>query len=77
MVITTDDTENVPSLDYATLFKILKNLLDDGIQPAMKAHFAAMLKMFTQRMEDILDQTMQVLANIQRELMHLIIDQIT
>lgn len=62
--ITIDNTENSSSMDYAMLFKTPKELLDDEVKLAMKAQFAALQNMFTQRLDEILDQIMQVLLNI-------------
>lgn len=53
--ITIDDMENSTSLDYASLFKTLKNLQDVGIKPTMKAQFAALENMFIQMMNDIIN----------------------
>lgn len=50
--ITIDDLENTPSLNYATIFKTLKHLLDDGIKQATETQFVALQNMFTQRMKE-------------------------
>lgn len=59
-VIIIDDTENIPSLDHTTLFKMLMDLLDDEIKSAMEAQFAALQNKFTQKMEETLNQRMKV-----------------
>lgn len=53
--ITIDEMENTPSLDHATLFKIRKDPLDNGIKSALEAQLVTLQKMFTQRMERILN----------------------
>lgn len=68
--------ESIPTLDHVTLFKTLKHLLDDVIKQAMEANFIALQNIFTHRMERILNQTVQVLANILAELMHRVVDQL-
>lgn len=42
-----DDTENCLRLDYVSLFKTLKDLLDDGIKMTMEAQFTALQSIFT------------------------------
>lgn len=54
----------------------MKDLLQDKIKPAMEALFASMQNMFTLWMEEILDQKMQVLANIQAELIYQVVNQL-
>lgn len=71
-----DDKDNSLSLDHATMFKTLKNLLNDRIKPAMEARFTALKNMFTKRIEGILDQMMEVVANTQAQSMHQILDQL-
>lgn len=75
--VTIDDTENPPSVDYATFFKTLQDLLEDGTKPAMEEQSAALENMFTQRMKDILEQSMQDLSNIQAETILRLIDRLT
>lgn len=71
-----DDIESPPpKLDHATLFKTLKNLLGDGINLAMGVQYAALQKMFTWKMQSIIDRRMQVLSKIQPETMQRVIDQ--
>lgn len=72
--ITIDYTENPTSLDHSTRFKTLKRLLNNGINPAMDAHFTALQNMSSEKMERILNQRMQVLANTQAEAMHQVVD---
>lgn len=59
-----DDTENSFSLYHATLFKTLKDLLEEEIKPVMEAQFTPLQNMLTQRMKNLIDQRMLVLVNI-------------
>lgn len=68
--------KNKSTLDHATLFTSLKDLLDDRIQLTIEAQFIALQNMFTQGLEGILNQRMHVLANIQAESMHRVVDQL-
>lgn len=67
---------NPPCLDYATLFKTLKDLVDNEIKPAIEGQFTALQNMFIQRMKNIIHQRMQVLSYTQAEMMHQVVDQI-
>lgn len=63
-------TRNPLSLYYATLFKILKYLLDNRIKPTIEAQFTVLQNRFTQRVEGILNQRIRALANILVESMN-------
>lgn len=65
-----------PSLDHATLFKTLKDLLDERIKLAIEVQFAALQTMFTQTMEDTINLKMATLSNITAETINRTIDQI-
>lgn len=65
-----DDMETPPlppNLDNATLFKTLKNLLDDGIKPAMGAQFTGLQNMFTQTIEDTRNRKITTVCKITEE----------
>lgn len=62
--ITIDDTETPSSLNYATLFKILKDLLDDEIKSAMKVQYTAVQHMLSQKIEDTINRKIKTLDNI-------------
>lgn len=71
-----DDVEEYPSLDHATLFKNLKDMLENGIKPAMEAQFTALQKMFAYVIEETISRKMTTLSNITAEAMNRTIDQI-
>lgn len=73
--VATNSMENFPKPDHATQFKTLKDLQDDGIQPAMKAQFTALQNKFNQQMENTMNQKMKTLANVMAENMKRTIDQ--
>lgn len=68
--------KTTPCLHHVTLFKTLKDLPGVVTKPAMEGQFTALQFLFTQRMDEILDQRIQVLANIQVKLMHRVVDQL-
>lgn len=72
-----EDTET-PSLNLedVTLFKTLKDLLDDGIKPVLEAKFTTIRNMFTQEMKSIISKRLLISSNIQEEARNRNIDQI-
>lgn len=76
VAIITDDKENSPRLYHATLYKTLKDMVDYRIKPAMEAKFTPLQSMFTQQMEDTINQRIITLANITAEAMNRTIHQI-
>lgn len=74
--IVNDDMKNSPRLDDATLFKTMKELLDDGIIMAMEAQFDGLQNIYTQKMENTMNQKVKTLANVTVENMNGTIDQI-
>lgn len=68
--------ETPPSQDHATLINTLKELQDNEFKPAMEEQFAVLQNMINLRMENIMYQTMQILARIQTEVMYRIADKL-
>lgn len=62
--IAIDDVEKSLGLDHASLFKTLKDLQDDEIKPAIKLQFTVLYSLLTQKIENIIDQRMQIVSNI-------------
>lgn len=60
--IIVDDMETTYSLDQTTLFKILKDLLDDEIKPVLHAQFTVIQKMFNQEIESHISKTQLILS---------------
>lgn len=56
--ITINDVGKSLTVDYAILFKTLKDLLNNKIEPAVDIQFTALQNIVTQRMEPIMDQRM-------------------
>lgn len=59
-----NDKETPPSLDNVTLLKTLKDLLDDEIKLAIETQFTALQNLFTQQMENTMNQKRKTLANV-------------
>lgn len=62
--ITIDDMENSSSLNYASLFKTLKDILDNEIIPVLEAQFTVIQNMFIQEMESLMSKRILIMFNI-------------
>lgn len=55
----------------------LNVLLKGDIKLALEAYFTILINRFTQMLENIMDQRVQVLFNIQTKMMHQLVNQMT
>lgn len=71
-----DNTETSLSLNHATQFNNLQDMLEDGVKPTMVAKFTALLNMLAKVIKKKMSRKITTLSSITAEVINETIDQI-